>query len=145
LSTTEAGCEPAEGTQSARNIEPKLKHRARDAIVALSLANVCLVSAWFPLLYDQDKGYYNKALITRPELLALGTNILTMSLVAWLVMRLPRAFQKLPRIISDLLLIALPSFHFDFAAAYLRHSRLHRSAFFLRSIVGQSRHCFLGC
>jgi hypothetical protein len=115
LSTTEAGVAPAEGIQNDSKVDSKLKYRARDGIVALSLANVCLVSAWFPLLYDQDKGYYNKALITRSELLALGTNILGISFVAWLLMRvMSRIRKKLPRVISDLLLIALLIFPIDF-------------------------------
>ena len=137
MSTTAAGCEPAEGIESARNTESKKKHRIRDAIVALSLANVCLISAWFPLLYDQDKGYFNKALITRAELLALGANIAGFSIVAWLVMRvMARTSKNILRTFSDLLLAALLIFPIDFCRRFIFHIPDYRIAtFFLSPIV----------
>jgi Sulfatase len=137
LSTTTAGCEPAEGIQSARNTESQSKYRIRDGIVALSLANVCLISAWFPLLYDQDKGYFNKALITRAELLALGTNILGFSILAWLVMRaMATTSKKLPRTISDLLFAAMLVFPIDFCRRIIFRIPDYRIAmFFLQPIV----------
>jgi hypothetical protein len=113
LSTIVADVKAAEEVKT--NAEKRLKHGLKDGIVALSLANACLVSAWFSLLYDQDKGYFNKALITRAELLALGTNVLGFALLAWLTMRgLRRLESRIPRAIGDLLFVALLVFPLDF-------------------------------
>src|SRR5437868_723522 len=109
-----AEAKPAEEVQNKPDAE-RLRHRLKDGIVALSLANACLISAWFPLLYDQDKGYFNKALITRAELLALATNILGFALLVWLAMRaMRRVTGKIPRALADLLFVALLIFPFDF-------------------------------
>src|SRR5947209_1107889 len=105
-----ADAKPAEEVQNKPHAE-RLRHRLKDGIVALSLANACLVSAWFSLLYDQDKGYFNKALITRAELLALGMNILGFALLAWLTMRAMRRLgRRMPTAICDLLFVGLLSF-----------------------------------
>src|SRR5437899_6424899 len=60
------------------------KRAYKDALVALSLANLCLVSAWFSPLYDADLGYYNKSPVTKQALLALATNIIGLALLGWL-------------------------------------------------------------
>jgi hypothetical protein len=140
-----AGVEPAEGIQNTRDVQPKLRHRARDGIVALSLANVCLVSAWFPLLYDQDKGYFNKAVITRAELLALGTNVFGFALLAWLIMRLmSHISSRIPRTVSDLLLVALLILPIDFCRRMIFHVPEYRIvALVMRPIVWPAIASFL--
>lgn len=66
----------------------------QDGLVALSLANLCLMGAWFPMLYDADLSYFNKVPVLRPALLALATNILGFALLAWLIMRALRRFES---------------------------------------------------
>ena len=120
MSTIVEEAKPAENVKI--DAEKRRKKRAKDSIVALSLANVCLVRAWFPLLYDQDKGYFNKALITRAELLALGTNILGFALLAWLIMRgMRKVTKRVPRAIADLLFVALLIFPMDFCRQTVLH------------------------
>jgi len=71
-----------------------LKQKIKDAIVAVSLANLCFVSAWFGPLYDEDLGFFNRLPVIPPTLLALTTNILWFALVVWLVMQARRRFQN---------------------------------------------------
>ena len=69
-----------------------LKQRIKDGIVALSLANLCFANAWFTILYDTDKGYFNKLPIQTSSTLALLTNILWLAAVVWLALRVWRHF-----------------------------------------------------
>lgn len=71
-----------------------LKKKINDAIIALSLANLCFISAWFGPLYDADLGFFNRLPVIPPTLLALTTNILWFALLAWLVMQARRRFQN---------------------------------------------------
>lgn len=136
MSTTVADARSAVGSEHAKEAAPRLEHRFRGGIVALSLANVCLIGAWFPLLYDQDKGYYNKAIITRPELLALGTNIVGIALLAWLIMRfMARVRKTIPRTISDLLLVSLLVFPLDFCRRTILRIPDYRMVEFLRQPI----------
>jgi hypothetical protein len=79
-----------------------LKEKIRDGIVAMSLANLCFVTAWFNTLYDKDS-YYNKLPVTSLTLLALLANICWSSIFIWLIIRLARHFQnRILRMIFDL-------------------------------------------
>ena len=69
-----------------------LKHKIEDGLVALSLANLCLLKVTFDLLSDHDR-FYDKLPVTSPMLLALTVNIFALTLLFWLVMQLCRRFQ----------------------------------------------------
>ena len=59
-----------------------LKQKIKDGIVALSLANLCFANAWFTILYDTDRGYYNKLPIQMSSTLALLINIIWLAATA---------------------------------------------------------------
>ena len=61
-----------------------------DALVALSLANLCLVTAWFGPLYDANLGYFNRLRVTSLTLFCLVLNLSWLSGLIWLVIRLYR-------------------------------------------------------
>jgi hypothetical protein len=71
-----------------------LKQKIKDGIVALSLANLCFANAWFTILYDTDRGYFNKLPIQTSSTLALLINILWLAATVWLAMRVWRRFQN---------------------------------------------------
>ena len=73
---------------------PPLKRKIKDGIVAVSLANLCFANAWFTILYDTDKGYFNKLPIRTSSTLALLINIFWLSAVVWLGLRVWRRFQN---------------------------------------------------
>ena len=62
--------------------------------MALSLANLCFANAWFTILYDTDKGYFNKLPIRTSSTLALLINIFWLAATVWLAMRVWRRFQN---------------------------------------------------
>lgn len=55
--------------------------------MALSLANVCFVAAWFRPLYDANFILFNNPTINNATLLALLTNIIGLAGVFWLVLQ----------------------------------------------------------
>ena len=71
-----------------------LKQKIKDGIVALSLANLCFGNAWFTILYDTDRGYFNHLPIQRPSTLALLINIIWLTATMWLGIRVWRRFQN---------------------------------------------------
>jgi hypothetical protein len=92
-----------------------LRKKIRDGLVALSIGNLCLITAWFSQLYDSDAGYNNLLPITRPSLLALAVNIIWIAAVAWLIMQLLRRVQnRWLHLLSHLLLVALLLLPIDF-------------------------------
>jgi hypothetical protein len=70
------------------------RSRLTDGLVAVSFSNICLAGAWFPILYDTDRGYFNKLRVDSPILLALLTNLAALSLLAWIAMRVVRYSQN---------------------------------------------------
>ena len=85
---------PAEHYEGTVRLPQPLKRRIKDGIVAVSLANLCFANAWFTILYDTDKGYFNKLPIRTSSTLALLINIFWLSVVVWLGMRVWRRFQN---------------------------------------------------
>ena len=87
-----------------------------DALIALSLANLCFIQAWFTLLFDEDFGYFNKLPITRAALAGFLLNLLGASLVFWLLMRaLRRVRCRWLRLGANLAFCALSLIPLDFA------------------------------
>ena len=114
-----------------------LKRKIKDGIVALSLANLCFANAWFTILYDTDKGYFNKLPIRTSSTLALLINIFWLAATVWLALRVWRRFQN--RLLhfalhmAFLVLLLIP-------ADFVRHQIFHISdyqimVFFQRPVV----------
>ena len=92
-----------------------MRQMACDCLVAVSLANLCLVSAWFPTLYDAFGSYFNKLPVTPSTLLALLAEMLCLALLAWCGMRALRCFQgRWPRLVLHLLFLGLLLLPLDF-------------------------------
>jgi hypothetical protein len=85
---------PPEHGEDTVHLPRPLKRKIKDGIVALSLANLCFGNAWFNILYDTSKGYFNKLPVQTPSLLALLTNIFWLSAAIWLGLRVWRNFQN---------------------------------------------------
>jgi len=80
----------------------------RDAGLALSLANLCFIEAWFTTLFDGHYGYFNKAPVTSMALLALLLNIFGAALFFWIMARLMRRLENdLVRAMAHLVYFAL--------------------------------------
>ena len=88
-----------------------LKQKIKDALVALSLANLCLLKVSFDLLSDQDR-FFTKLPVTTPMLLALAVNGFVLTLLFWLVMQVRRrvsgAWLRLPVHLLFFLLLLYP-------------------------------------
>jgi hypothetical protein len=70
-----------------------VKLKIQDALVALSLANLCFLKVSFDLLSDYDRFFY-KLPVTPPMLWAFVINLAGLALFFWLVMRLLHRFQN---------------------------------------------------
>src|ERR1051325_6065482 len=57
--------------------------KSRYFLAAFSLANLCLITAWFASLFDSDYGYFNKVPVSSTTLLALLVNLSFLSLLFW--------------------------------------------------------------
>ena len=88
-----------------------LKQKIKDALVALSLANLCLLKVSFDLLSDADR-FFTKLPVTTPMLLALAVNGFVLTLLFWLVMQVRRrvsgAWLRLPVHLLFFLLLLYP-------------------------------------
>src|SRR3954462_8788416 len=57
--------------------------RLRYLAIAFSMANLCLITAWFASLFDSDFGYFNKVPVSAKILGALFTNLAVLTLLFW--------------------------------------------------------------
>lgn len=64
--------------------------RIKDALLCLSLANLCLIHAWFGVLFQEDLGYFNKLSVTGMTLAGLLLNLAWFALLFWLASGLVR-------------------------------------------------------
>jgi Sulfatase len=113
------------------------KQKIKDGLVALSLANLCFANAWFTILYDADKGYFNKVPIQTSSTLALLTNLLWLTAAVWVGLRLWRRFQN--RVLQFALHLAFLALLL-IPADFIRHQIFHIPdfqivAFFQRPVV----------
>jgi threonine/homoserine/homoserine lactone efflux protein len=101
--------------------------------VALSLGNLCFISAWFSALYDSDHGYFNKSRVTAPTLLALAANILWVAGVAWLVMRARRRSRsRIFHLLCESLFLMLLLLPLDFCRHQIFHVADYQLVAFLK-------------
>ncbi len=70
-----------------------LKQKIKDALVALSLANLLFLRPTFDLLFDDDR-FFNRLLVTNHDLLALFANIFGAAALIWLGMRAVHRFRQ---------------------------------------------------
>jgi hypothetical protein len=112
----------AEHQEGTVPLPPPLKRKIKDGIVAVSLANLCFTNAWFTILYDTDKGYFNKLPIRTSSTLALLINILWLAAVVWLGMRVWRRFQnRLLHFVLNLAFLGLLLIPVDFVRVHILH------------------------
>jgi hypothetical protein len=96
------------------------KQWVKDGIVGLSLANLVLVGAWFPILFDKDFSYFNQVQVEAPTLLALLMNLFWLAAVFFLVMRLWRNTRRgWVRFVIHGLLLAVLIVPLDFVRSVL--------------------------
>jgi len=96
------------------------KQRVKDGVVGLSLANLVLVGAWFPILFDKDFSYFNQVQVKAATLLALLTNLLWLAAAFFLVMRLWRSTRRdWVRCVIHGLLLAVLILPLDFVRSVL--------------------------
>ncbi len=67
-----------------------LWQKIRDALVALSLANLCFLNASFRMFYSTDHGYFNKLAVAPSAVLALAVNILWLGVAGFWLIRFRR-------------------------------------------------------
>lgn len=112
-------------------------HKITDALASFSLANLCLISAWFSLLYDADHGYFNHAVVNQYALVALALNIIIFTLFSWCVLRWARHAQK-PwlRLGCDLILVFLLVLPMDFCRRQVFEMPDYKVLAFIRNPAG---------
>lgn len=114
-----------------------VKTGIKDGLVALSLANLCLVNAWSNPLATAAHGYFNHLPLTAITFRALLTNLLSLTLVAWLVMRARRRFPNLPlRLVIHVLFFLLLLVPLDYVRAKVLHIADYSVVAFLQHPVG---------
>ncbi len=113
---------PAEHHEGTISLPKPLKEKIKDGLMALSLANLCFIGSWFPILYDADAGYFNQIPVEMPSLLALLVNIFGLAAVIWLALRVRRRFPnrvlRLGLYLAFLALLLIPA---DFFRGEILH------------------------
>ncbi len=101
-----------------------VRDKIKDALVALSLANLCFGNAWHCLLDDATPGYYFKHAITASHLIALTANIALFALLFWCgALLVRRSSDWRVHFVGDIALCATLLVPFEF----LRLHMVHRS------------------
>ncbi len=85
---------PAKHNDGIIPLPQPLKHKIKDGIVAVSLANLCFVGVWYRLFSNLAFDFFNSIPVNQPTLLALLANILGLAAVFWLVLRAWRRWQN---------------------------------------------------
>lgn len=75
---------PSSSPAKEQGFSSSLKEGAKDALEALSLANLLFTVSWFEILFDVDHGYFNKAPIGPATLGALAVNIIGLAVLFWI-------------------------------------------------------------
>lgn len=136
MSTPTQTAPPTEHYEGTVPLPHELKQKIKDGLVALSLANLCFISAWFTMLYDMDDGYFNRLPVLAPSLLALLVNIFGLAAVIWLVMRVRRRFpNRALRLGLHLAFLALLLIPMDFVRGEILHIPSPQVVAFLKQPV----------
>ena len=99
-----------------------LRHKIKDALLALSLAHLSLISAWYGPLNAGNFGYFNQVRVELPTLLALLVNLGGFALLLYEVIRWRRrCTNRWLRLILDLLFLALLLLPADFCRTRIFH------------------------
>jgi hypothetical protein len=85
---------PAEHHEGTVPLPLPLKHKIKDGIVAVSLANLCFIGVWYRLFSNLAFGFFNSIPINQATLLAMLANISWLATVFWLVLRAWRRWQN---------------------------------------------------
>ena len=91
---------------------PSPKTKFQYLLIAFSMANLCLITAWFASLFDNDFGYFNKIPVSSTVLGALFTNLALLTFVFWcaglFVRRTRNRFLTIAAHVAMLLIWAIP-------------------------------------
>lgn len=102
--------------------------------LAASMTNLLMIRAWFSILYDDDRGYFNQQPVNSPTLLALLLSLLIGTVLGYLVLqtwrRLPWRWPKPLGVLAALALLLIPFNFFRWAiwhipAATILHAATH--------------------
>lgn len=133
---------PAEQYEGTVPLPQALKHKIKDGIVAVSLANWCFVSVWYRLFSKLGFGFFTRLPLNQATLLAMLANIFWLAAVFWLVLRAWRRWQnQWFHLIVHLLFLALlcmPVFvHIQTHSQHTLTFLLHQPAgMFIAAIIG---------
>ncbi len=109
----------------------------KDAVLAVSLANLILANAWFPILFDKGHGYFNEVRVGLPTLLALLANAGWLALGFWLILRVwHRTRNRGVQFAIHLLFLALLIVPADFLRTSILKIPDYRVVAFLKDPIG---------
>jgi hypothetical protein len=114
-----------------------LKQKIKDALVALSLANLIFLRSSFDLLFDADR-FFNRLPVTNHDLLAVLANIFWVTAAVWLGMRAVHRFrQPVIQMVLHLAFFSLLLVPADFVRAkFYGIADYQVLAFFRQPVVG---------
>ena len=115
------------------------RQRLRRAIVAFSLSNLCLITAWFATYFDKDFGYFNKLSVSSNTMVALLANLLLLTTIFWVarecILKMQRRWLTAA---ADLAFIAMLLIPFDFARMNLLQINDYHLLEFARNPFGMA-------
>lgn len=136
MSEPVASCATREESAGRLPLPHPIRNLLCDAIIAVSLANLCLVSAWFPTLFDAYQSYFNKLPVTRGMLLALLGEWVCVAFLVWVGMRALRLIQQgWLRLVLHLLFLGSLLLPLDFIRVYQFSVADYQILLFLRRPV----------
>jgi len=84
------------------------RRRIKDALLCISLANLCFIQAWFCVLYVGHHGFFSQRPVTAMTLLALLLNVAGAALLFWLAAQwVRRREERIVRFMADTALCLL--------------------------------------
>lgn len=99
----------------------------RLALIAFSLANLCLTSAWFASHFDKDYGYFNKLPVSRTTMGAMLANRLLLTLLFFtLGYWAQRSSHRFIKTAADIALVAMLIIPLDFVRSVMFHIEDYR-------------------
>jgi len=135
MQLTEERPAAAPATKPAMSDSRRRAGDLRAFLVAVSLANLCLLTAWFASLFDNDYGYFNRAPVSATILFAFFVNLAAFTCLFWIVGRCSRR-NNVSRFIGDLLLVLACLIPLDFFRSTILHQPDRIIIQFIRSVPG---------
>jgi hypothetical protein len=113
-----------------------LRQKLKDGAVALSLAVFCFAGSWFEPLYDHGYSYHSKVRVAHASVVALGVNVLWLTMLAWVVMQaLRRCQNRWLHLVCDYAFFGLLLVPLNFFRVYIIKLPPHHFSAFLKQPV----------